>query len=321
MTSGLEFPADKAVSSVTATIPPRPRRTRRLARTKEATLGYALLLPALAVFGVFTFFPFLKNFDLAAHHPGPYPGSPNPYVGASQFFQIIRSSPFLDSLRTTLIFVGIAVPLGLFLGLALAVFANQKLRGSAFFQVVFSSTAITSIAVAAVVFETILSPSNGLMQWLGVHTGPGIQQSPGWAIEAIAGISAWQFMGFSFIIMIAGLQSLPEEVLEAARIDGASSWRVFWRVIVPLMSPTIFFGGVVGTILALQSFGAIDIIITNQYTTSSHTNVLINFIYDEIVYNRNFGYAACLSIALFLITLLVTVAQFRILEKRVHYAS
>jgi sn-glycerol 3-phosphate transport system permease protein len=300
---------------------PRKRPSLRVSRIKEASLGYALLLPALAVFGLFTFYPFVKNFELAAHRPGPYPTSPSPYVGTSQFFQVIRSAAFLDSLRSTAIFVAIAVPVGLFLGLALAVFANQKLRGSAFFQIVFSSTTITSIAVAAVVFETILSPTNGLMQWLGVHISPGIQQSPAWAIEAVAGISAWQFTGFSFIIMIAGLQSLPEEVLEAARIDGASSRRVFWRVIVPLMSPTIFFGGVIGTILALQSFGAIDIIIGNADTPYSHTNVLINYIYDEIVYNRQFGVAACLSIALFLITLLVTVAQFRVLERRVHYGS
>jgi sn-glycerol 3-phosphate transport system permease protein len=297
-----------------------PRRLRRFSRTKEATLGYLLLLPALAIFGVFTFYPFIKTFDLAAHAKGPYQTSPNPYVGTSQFFQVIKSSAFLDSLRSTGIFVGIAVPLGLFLGLALAVFANQKLRGSAFFQVVFSSTAITSIAVAAVIFETILSPQNGLMKWLGVNTSPGIALSPSWALEAVAGISAWQFMGFSFIIMIAGLQSLPEEVIEAARMDGAGSWRVFWRVVVPLMSPTIFFGGVVGTILALQSFGAIDILIGNTGTTYTHTNVLINYIYDEINI-RQFGVAACLSIALFVLTLIVTVAQFRILEKRIHYAS
>ena len=312
--------SDDAAPPASRSATPRRRLSGRIARTKEATLGYALLLPALAVFAVFTFYPFVKNFDLAAHRPGPYQTSPNPYVGTSQFFQIIRSGPFLDSLRSTLVFVAIAVPLGLFLGLALAVFANQKLRGTAFFQIAFSSTAITSIAVAAVIFQTILSPTNGLMQWLGIHTYPGIALSPSWALEAVAGVSAWQFTGFSFIIMIAGLQSLPEEVLEAARIDGAGSWRVFWRVIVPLMSPTIFFAGVVGTIIALQSFGAINILIgvPNNFT---HTNVLINFIYDKIVYDRQFGYAACLSIALFLITLLVTVAQFRVLEKRVHYAS
>ncbi len=293
----------------------------RAQRAGEAGLGYLLLLPALGIFGVFTFYPFVQNFDLAAHLSPPYPGYPSKYVGTSQFTQTVTSSAFLQSLEATAIFVAIAVPVGLLLGLALAVFANQKLRGMAFFQVVFSSTAVTSIAVAAVIFQTILSPSNGLMEWMGVHTSPGIALSPGWAIYAVAGISAWQFMGFAFILMIAGLQSLPEDVLEAARMDGASTWTCFWRVIIPMMSPTIFFAIVVGTILALQSFGAIDILIGSGGAVFTHTNVLINFIFDELAVNQNVGVAACLSIALFLITLFVTIIQFRVLEKRVHYGA
>jgi sn-glycerol 3-phosphate transport system permease protein len=104
-------------------------------------------------------------------------------------------------------------------------------------------------------------------------------------------------------------------------MDGANAWGVFWRVIVPLMSSTIFFAAVIGTILALQSFGAIDILIGSGQVVYDHANVLINNVYDNVYYNRNFGVAACQSIALFLITLGVTIVQFRILEKRVHYAA
>jgi len=293
----------------------------RLARIKEAGLGYLLILPAMAIFGVFTFYPFVYNLNLAAHRTAPYPGLPSKFVGYHQFASTVTSPAFFDSLKSTAIFVVIAVPIGIFAGLALAVFANQKLRGSSIFQVIFSSTAVTSVAVASVIFITILNPSNGLMQWLGINTAPGISQSPSWAIEAIGGIQAWQFMGFAFLIMIAGLQSLPEEVIEAARIDGASTWRVFWRVIVPLMSPTILFAVVIGTITALQSFGTINFLIGYQQVAYTHTNVLINYIYDEIYYNRQFGVAACLAIALFLITLVVTVLQFRVLERRVHYGN
>jgi sn-glycerol 3-phosphate transport system permease protein len=300
----------------------RPLVKRRLARTREAGLGYLLLAPALLVFGVFTFYPFIKNFDLAAHQVPPYPNFPTPYVGYHQFTSVITSSAFLQSLEATGIFVAISVPIGLFLGLALAVFANQRLRGMAFFQVIFSSTAISSVAVAAVIFGTILSPLNGIMQsFFGVNTQPGIALSPGWAIEAVAGIQAWQFMGLSFIIMIAGLQSLPEEVTEAAKMDGASTWRVFWRVTVPLMSPTIFFGGVIGIILALQSYGAIDILVGYTETGYTHTNVLINYINDELIYGNNPGIAACLAIALFAITLLITTIQFRLFERRVQYGG
>jgi ABC-type sugar transport system permease subunit len=306
--------------SAVVELEPAKRRTRSW-YGGESMLGYLLLVPALAVFGVFTFFPFAENVDLAMHRSAPYPGYPTPFVGYHQFWSVITSSSFLASLTATAIFVAIAVPVGVLLGLGLAVFANQKLRGMAFFQVIFSSTAVSSVAVAAVIFQTILSPSNGLMQWLGVNTSPGIAQSPGWAIEAVAGVQAWQFLGLSFIIMIAGLQSLPEEVVEAARMDGANAWGVFWRVIVPLMSSTIFFAAVIGTILALQSFGAIDILIGSGQVVYDHANVLINNVYDNVYYNRNFGVAACQSIALFLITLGVTIVQFRILEKRVHYAA
>jgi sn-glycerol 3-phosphate transport system permease protein len=280
-----------------------------------------MLVPALLIFGAFTFYPFIQTFILAAHHPGPYPSSPSPFVGIKQFDTVVTSSEFLASLKATAIFVGISVPAGLLLGLALAVFANQRLRGSAVFQLIFSSTAITSIAVAAVIFETILNPNNGLMQWLGFNTTQQISTSPGWAIYAISAVSAWQFMGLSFIIMIAGLQSLPEEVLEAARMDGAGPFRVFWKVIVPLMSPTIFFGAVIGVIYGLQSFGAIDIIIGYGQTVFTNTQVLIYYIYVLITIDRNFGVAACVAIALFLVTLVLTLAQFRILEKRVHYSS
>ncbi len=290
------------------------------AKVREAGLGYLLILPAMAVFGVFTFFPFIENFDLAAHKTPPYKGLPSPYVGYHQFVHVVTGSEFLDSLKSTAIFVVVAVPIGLFLGLALAVFANQRLRGSAVFQVIFSSTAITSIAVAAVIFGTILNPSNGLLQAIGIHVQPAAL-SPGWALYAMAGISAWQFTGLSFIIMIAGLQSLPEEVLEAAKTDGAGAWRSFWRMTVPLMSPTIFFGVVIGTILALQSFGAIDIIITGPDTTFTHTNVLINYIYDLLNLYHDQGTAACVAIALFAITAVFTALQFRFLERRVHYGS
>lgn len=301
-------------------LPGRRIGTKRRQRRNEALLGYALLLPAFAVFGMFTFYPFVWNLDLATHQTQLF-STATKYVGYHQFTQVVTSSEFLQSLKSTAIFTVISVPAALFLGLALAVAANRRLRGSAFFQLAFSSTAVTSVAVAAVIFTTFLDPNFGILNWLGFKTAPGISGSPSWALYAVAGISAWQFTGFSFIVMIAGLQSLPEEVLEAARIDGASSWRVFWRVIVPLMSPTIFFGGVIGTILALQSFGVVNYLIgSDTATVYTHTNVLVNYLYNEIVDN-NFGVAACIAVALFLITLLVTLAQFRVLEKRVHYAA
>ena len=136
---------------------------------------------------------------------------------------------------------------------------------------------------------------------------------------AIAIMAVWQFMGMAFIIMSAGLQSLPEDVLEAAKMDGASSWSAFWRVTVPLLSPTLFFGVVVATIYAFQTFGQIDILIGYQNAAYEHVNVLIYNVYTSLVYEQNPGRAAVMSIALFAITLVFTLLQLRLLERRVQY--
>jgi len=307
---------DVALPPVPARAPGAARRRRR----REAGLAYLLILPALAVFAVFIFYPFFRNFRLALYATPPVPGLPARYVGFSQISQVLTSSSFLQSLVTTLYFVVLVVPLSILGGLALAVAAHRKLKGIAAFRVIFSSTVVSSVAVASLVFGTLMNPIVGLLPWLGINPRPPLLENTTWALPSVAAISIWQFLGLAFIIMTAGLQSVPEEVLEAARVDGASNWTRFWRVTVPMLSPTIFFAVVVGTIFAFQSFGAIDILITQAYAANLHTNVLVYNIVNTIQYENNYGAAAIMSIVLFLITLAFTLLQMRFLERRVHYA-
>lgn len=293
--------------------------SRRGRRAREALLGYLLVLPALTVFAVFVFYPFARNFKLALYQTPPYPNLPAKYVGLHQVGQVLSSSSFLQSLVTTLLFVVLVVPAGLLLGLFLAVVARRHLRGIAAYRVVFSSTVVSSVAVSALVFYSLMNPVVGLLPWLGINPHPSVLQSTTWALPAIAVMAVWQFIGMSFIIMSAGLQSLPEDVLEAARVDGASSWTAFWRVTVPLLSPTLFFAVVVATIYAFQTFGQIDILIGYQNAAYQHVNVLVYNIYTTLVYQQDSGRAAVMSIALFLITLVLTLLQLRLLERRVQY--
>lgn len=296
-----------------------PRRGGRRRRVREAALGYLLLLPALAVFGVFVFYPFVENFRLALYQTPPYPGLPSHYVGLHQFAQVLTSSDFLQSLLSTVVFVVMVVPTGLLLGLLLAVAARRRLRGMAAYRVIFSSTVVTSVAVAALVFGTLMDPVVGLLPWLGINPHPPILDNPTWALPAVAVMAVWQFLGLSFVVMSAGLSSIPEDVLEAARVDGASDWTVFWRVTVPLLSPTLFFGVVVATIYAFQTFGQIDILIGPANAAYEHVNVLVYNVLNTLQVNRTPGGAAVLSIALFLLTLGFTSLQLRFLERRVHY--
>jgi len=294
-------------------------RARRLGHTaRRLAFPYALLLPALAIFAVFVFFPFLKNFQLALYKTPPFPGLPSKYVGFSQISKVLTSSDFRNSLWVTILFALLTVPAGIFLGLVLAVLAHQKLRGVGIYRTIFSSTVATSVAVASVVFGTLMSPQVGLLPWLGINPSPAILSNPTLALPAVALTTIWQNLGLSFILMSAGLQAVPEDLLEAAQVDGAGSWTRFWRVTVPSLSPTIFFAAVIGSIYAFQTFGQIDLL--TQGGPDNKTNVLTYFIVTQLHQNQNPGYAAVLSIALFSITLVLTLLQLRFLERRVHYA-
>jgi len=293
---------------------------RKTRRRKEALLAYALLLPALVLFGVFAFYPFLRNFKLMLYETPPVPGLPAHYVGFSQIWPTISSTQFTQSLISTIEFVLMVVPVSLILGLLLAVAAHRRLKGIGVYRMIFSSTVVSSVAVASVVFGTLLNPVVGLLPWLGISPNPPALESTTWALPAVALITVWQFLGLSFIIMSAGLQSVPDELLEAARIDGAGAWTRFWRMTVPLLSPTIFFAFIVSTIYAFQAFGAIDILIGPPNTARLHTNVLIYNIVNTLEVSNNPGAAAIMATVLFLILLGLTLLQMRLLERRVSYA-
>jgi len=303
-----------------AVSPAQPvRRKRRLRRrTRDMLLGYALVLPSLLVFGTFVFYPFVKNFWLGLYRTPPFPGLPRRWVGLSQYRDVLTSHLFTNSFKVTLEFVLLTVPIGIALGLGLAVLAHQRLRGIGIFRTIFSSTVITSVAVASLISLTLLNPQIGLLNyWLGRTGSLSPLDDPKWALVAVAGVTIWQNLGLSFIIMSAGLQGVPDELLEAARVDGAGTWSRFRNVTLPLLSPTLFFATIVGSILAFHSFGQIDLL--TEGGPQEHTNVLVYAIYKTVFKENNDGKAAVLAIALFAITMVLTLVQLRILERRVSY--
>ena len=292
------------------------RRKRR-----EMLLGYALLVPALLIFAVFVFYPFLENFRTGLYLNPPFPNLPQRYVGLDQFRDVLTSDSFVNSLKTTVAFAFLTVPAGIGLGLLLAVTAHRRLKGVGVYRTIFSSTVATSVAVAAVIFSMLFNPIVGLLPWLGIDPRPPIIENPDLALGAVALVTVWQTLGLTFILLSAGLQAIPDEIVEAAQIDGAGPATRFWRVTVPMLSPTLFFAFVVGTIHAFQSFGQIDIL--TQGGPFGRTNVLTYAIFSALNPAKGAadpGRAAVLAIALFFITLALTTVQMRVLERRVHYA-
>jgi sn-glycerol 3-phosphate transport system permease protein len=291
----------------------------RRRRRRQAVFGYLLVAPSFIVFAIFVFYPFVKNIELAMYRTPPFPNLPPEFVGLGQYGDVLGSDYFLSSLTTTVLFFLLTVPTGILAGLGLAVLAHQRLRGVAIYRTIFSSTVATSVAAASVIFFTLLNPQVGLFTyWLGRQDQLSVLQDPDTALLAVSVATVWQNLGLAFILMSAGLQAIPDELYEAARIDGAGAWARFRNVTIPMMSPTIFFASVVGGILAFQAFGQIDIL--TEGGPLNKTNVLVYAIYEEVFKNNNEGVAAVFAMALFAIVALLTLIQLRFIERRVTYA-
>jgi sn-glycerol 3-phosphate transport system permease protein len=294
-------------------------RRRRFSRVvRDAGLAYLFILPALAAFALFVFYPLVKVIWLGFFSTPPFPNLPSHFVGLSQYRSVLGSSTFLQPLGTTALFVVFTVPLGIAFGLGLAVLGHQRLAGIRVFRAIFSSTVATSTAVAAVIFFTLLDPAVGLFSYLlGERGGTGILGNPTWALPAVSVVTIWQNLGITFIIMSAALQALPDDILEAARVDGSSSAHRFFHITLPLLSPTIFFMTVVGVISSFQAFGQIDILTSGG--PGNHTTVLIYAIYQAAFTNQDTGQAAVMAVALFAVLLVLTAAQFVYFQRRVFY--
>lgn len=293
----------------------------RRRRTREALLAYALLAPSFAVFGIFVFYPFAKNIEIPFYVEkggfGRIEGT-RTWVGFDQWSEILRSDEFRHSLWVTTKFTLMTVPTGIALGLVLAVVAHQRLRGVTIYRTIFSSTVATSAAVAAVIFFSLFGPQSGV--WKLEIGGTPILQHPTWALPAVAAVATWQSLGLAFIVMSAGLQALPDDVQEAAAMDGAGAVRRFVGVTLPLMTPTLFFAFVVGSIGAFKTFAEIDLL-TPEGGTSDSTKVLAYAVYQAgFGGSRDTVRAAVLAVGLFVCVFVLTVLQLR-LERRVKYVG
>ncbi len=314
MTAPVAPEAAEADALATALATATPRGPRRLSRrAKDVTLAFLVLLPSAVIFVTFFFYPLYRLFYLGLHQQNRF-GTAERYVGFSQYTDVLSSHNFLDGLRISTTYVLYTVPIGLVLGTLLAVAANRRLRGIKVFQTIFASTVASSVAVASVVFLVLINPQVGYFKDVSFFS----LANPDTALRGVALSSVWQNLGLSFIIVLAGLQAVPEELYEAAALDGYGPVRRFFRVTLPLISPTLMFLVVVLVIFAFQAFAQVDILTGGGPAGSTETLVWKIFNSQQPI---NQGQGAVMAIGLFGITLIVTLAQFLILDRRVHYGS
>ena len=306
-----------------ARVPATRARTASGARLRgfQATLISLLyLLPSLVAFAIFVFYPVLKSIWISLHADNPFGGTSDIFVGLDQYKNALTSDSYRNSLKITFLYALYTVPLGLLVALLLAVMANLRLRAISVFRVAFAITIGVSVGAGAVIFALLYNPSVGMLNYLLSRVGlPAIQwlTHTNSALWAIAIGTIWLGLGFNFTILLSGLQGIPEELYESAKIDGASPVRMFFNVTLPLLSPTLFFVSVISVIAAFQSFAQIDIL--TKGGPAGSTNVVVYSIYRDAFFNFHSAYASAQAVILFVILVALTGIQFKSLGGRVFY--
>ncbi len=288
-------------------------------QARSLGVGVAYLLPSLLLFAAFVFIPLAQSIYLSFFNTRAT-GAITTFAGLDHYLELLTSEAFRSGLLATALFAVYTVPISITLGLVLAVMLNQRLRGINVFRTMMSSTIAISAAVGALIWLLLLNPSLGLLNYIlslvGVR-GPEWLIQPTTAIIAVSLTTIWLTLGTNIIVLLAGLQGVPEEVYEAARLDGARGLRMFTRITVPMVSPSLFFLLVVDTVAVLQAFTQIHLLTRGGPVDS--TRVLVYSIYQDAFQNFQFGYASAQAVILLLLVMTLTLIQFRFVERRVHY--
>lgn len=293
---------------------PKPRRRSRAARVREAATGYAFLTPS--VFGVVLFMlvPVAVILWLTVHSWDLI--TPPEFVGISQIGDVLTDPDFLGSLRVTVTLVIFVVPIQIILGIFLANLLTKGVHGTTVFRTLIVIPWISSPLALGVVWSWIFAPTGGLFSALA-GTRLEILVSPTWALPAVAFVIIWNNVGYTSLFFIAGLMSIPNEIIEAAYVDGASSRQIFWSIKLPLLRPTFFFVSVTSVITVFNIFDQVYALTGGG--PAGATDVLAYRIYDEAFTNWNLGRAAVMALVMMLILLVITLAQNFYFQRRTTY--
>ena len=284
-------------------------------------MAFAYLVPALVVFGVFIFWPLGKSILLSVQGTDII-GNPSGFVGFVNYTKLFGDPDFLQVLWVTFAFTVLTVFPSIAIALVIALLLQSRIRAVRFFRTAFALPFAFSVATASVIFGVLYNPAsgvlNGLLSYVGVDKVQWLTD-PDLAIWSVAAATVWMQLGYNLLVISAGLGALPEDVLEAARLDGASGLRLQRSIVMPLITPQLFFLVVVGTIHALQSFGQIKILTVGG--PQGTTTTLVYSIYEQAFANNNsnYGYASAQAMVLLLVVLAITAVQFGVLERKVFY--
>ncbi|MDB5742177.1 MAG: sn-glycerol-3-phosphate transporter permease U [Polaromonas sp.] len=286
---------------------------------RSSWLPWLLIVPQMAVILVFFFWPAAQALLQSLQQQDPF-GTSVEFVGLANFRQLFDDPSYVESFKTTAFFSVLVAGIGITLALVLAVFADRIGRGGIFYKTMLVLPYAVAPAVAAVLWVFMFSPSLGVVAYalgkLGINWNHLLDS--GHAMTLIVMASVWKQISYNFLFFLAGLQSIPKSLIEAAAIDGAKPWRRFWTVQFPLLSPTTFFLLVINVVYAFfDTFAIVDA--ATQGGPGKDTAILVYKVYYDGFKAMDLGGSAAQSVVLMVIVVALTVIQFRYVEKKVQY--
>ncbi|WP_431911532.1 carbohydrate ABC transporter permease [Nonomuraea jabiensis] len=282
-------------------------------RLRDPVTGLLFVLPVLVLFLIFRIFPSLGAAGMSLTNWNI--GGDWEFIGTDNYARLLDDVNFWLSLRVTLVYVAIYVPLTLLVALGTALLLNQVVFMRGLFRGMLFLPYVTSFVLAGIIWRWIYEFDgliNGLLAKADLGPVAFLEQSAV-ILPALAVVSVWKGFGYSMLILLAGLKSIPSSYLEAATVDGASAWQRFRRITLPLLKPTIFFVVVIETISAFQTFDTVYVMTGGGPARATYT--LIFGIYDHGFRSFDFGYAATWGMVLFAIVLIVSLVQRRFLDR------
>lgn len=289
-----------------------PKKKKRFTKRIEPFL---YLIPAFLFFIAFTYYPFAKtifnSFFLVDSM-----GNIKEFVGLENFINVLTNDSFIQSIKNTLVYVVMSSPIAILISLVLAIVANKKTKTSSIYETMFAITMAVSLSVAAMIFQLMYNPTIGLLNTL-LHTKFNWLNDKAIAMMAVSFIAVWMNIGYNFLFLLSAVRGIPDELMESADLDGANVFKRTFKIILPIISPTVFY--LICNSLAKNMMMSGLILILTEGGPQGSTETMISFMYKQSVNNLNYNDAYAAAIIAFIITGIAMGISFAFEKKGVYY--
>ena len=300
----------------------QPRTRRRGSPAKQDDVFWAAIMIGPMFLGLLVFYiwPAFQTFYFSFTDWGAF--GKYKWAGSTNYERLLQDADVWQALRNTFIYTALSVPASILFAILVAVLLNQKIRGVSIYRTLYFLPAITMPAAMAMVWRWLFNGDYGLINYglaqVGI-SGPRWLSDPNLVLYSLIIVGIWASLGSNMVLFLSGLQGIPQTYYEAASIDGAGPVRKFFRITLPLLTPTIFFATLISLVTAFQVFDLVYLMIGPDSPVIKNTQTVVYLFFEHAFLTNNKGYAATITVLLFAIIMVVTAIQFRLQRRWVHY--